>query len=130
MILSIFEYGDIIYSGTSNDNLRKLDRLFFRGLRTCIGSQYGYSELELCRECSIASLTHRRHMHLLLFMHKQKYIENMLKKSTVNTRLHMAPVFWYYKPNNEKARLNSVYKGAIEWNSMPANTHNLDFKEF
>ena len=61
-------------------------------------------------------------MHLLLFMHKQKYIESLLNKSALRTRLHMAPVFWYYKPNNEKARQNVIYRGAIEWNAL---THAL-----
>ena len=42
----------------------------------------------------------------------------------------MAPVFWYYKPNKEKARQNVIYRGAIEWNALTANTRNLDFDEF
>ena len=82
MILALFEYGDIIYSGTSSDNLKKIDRLFYRGLPICTGTQIKYSEYEECKECK--------------------------------TRLHMAPVFWYYKPNNEKAKLNVIYRGAIE----------------
>ena len=98
MILALFEYGDIIYSGTSSDNLKKIDRLFYRGLRICTGTQMKYSEYEVCKECK--------------------------------TRLYMAPVFWYYKPNNEKAKLNVIYRGAREKNSMAAKTHNLEFAEF
>ena len=37
MVLSVIEYGDIIYAGTSVGNLDKLDRLFYRGLRICLG---------------------------------------------------------------------------------------------
>ena len=130
LILALFEYGDIMYSGTSCKNLRKIDRLFYRGLRICIGSQHNYRELELCTECKIAPLSYRRHMHLLLFMHKQKEIENLLRKSAIRTSLHMARVFWYYRPNNKKARQNVIYRGAIEWNALTANTRNLDFDEF
>ena len=130
MILALFEYGDIIYSGTSCENLKKIDKLFYRGLRICTGSQIAYNKFELCNTCKIAPLKHRRHMHLLLFMHRHKEIENLLKKTTINTRLHMAPVFWYYKPNNEKAKQNVMYRGALEWNTLSANDRNLEYTEF
>ena len=80
MILALFEYGDIIYSGTSCENLKKIDKLFYRGLRICTGSQIAYNKFELCNTCKIAPLKYRRHMHLLLFMHRHKEIENLLKK--------------------------------------------------
>ena len=35
MILSLIEYGDIIYAGTSDLNLRKVVNLFYRSLRIC-----------------------------------------------------------------------------------------------
>ena len=38
--------------------------------------------------------------------------------------------FKVYKPNNEKAKLNVLYRGAIEWNALPSNEHNLDFDDF
>ena len=60
MILSLFKYGDIIYSGTSCNNLRKIDRLFYRGLCICIGSQHNYRELELCTECKQVEATTRK----------------------------------------------------------------------
>ena len=77
----------------TRNNLRKIYRLFYRGLRICIGSHHNYRELELCTECKIAPLSNRRHMHLLLFMHKQKGIESLVKISAIRTRLHMTPVF-------------------------------------
>ena len=42
----------------------------------------------------------------------------------------MAPVFWYYKPNNEKAKQNVMYRGALEWNTLSANDRNLEYTEF
>ena len=105
MILSVIEYGDIIYAGTSIGNLHKIDKLFYRGLRICLGFNFRYNENELCNECNLASLVNRRKNHLLMFMCKLKVEESRLKKTGVNTHLQTAPVFWYYKPNNEKFAL-------------------------
>ena len=69
-------------------------------------------------------------MHLLLFMHKQSHKTELLKQSNVKTRLHTAPVFKTYKPNNEKARQNVLYTGAIVWNLLPSLDRNLNFNNF
>ena len=64
MVLSIMEYGDAVYSGTSACNLGKIDRLFYRGLRICLGNEINYNKTDLCSECKIASLSKRRDLHL------------------------------------------------------------------
>ena len=71
-------------------------------------------QLELSIACKIATLQDRHDCHLLLFMHKQLLNTTLLKEKMVNTRLHSAPVFSTYKPNNEKARDNVMYKGAMD----------------
>ena len=48
----------------------------------------------------------------------------------MNTRLHDAPVFNVYIPNNEKVRNNVIYKGAIKWKAQKLDARNLDFKDF
>ena len=63
-------------------------------------------------------------------MHKQIENESLLKKSNIATRLHNAPVFWQYKPINEKARLNLLYRGALLWNGLPANIRNMNYNNF
>ena len=130
MVLSLVEYGDIIFTGTSSENLLKIDRLFYRGLRICLNFNYTLSKDDVCKDCHISPLNVRRDLHLLLFMHRHKNCDILLKKTNVQTRLHQAPVFWYYKPNNQKARLNVLYRGALAWNSLPASERNLDFNEF
>ena len=53
---------------------------------------YSYNHLSreiLCRECKIAPLVNRRLAHLLLFMHKQRKNELILKKRPANTRLQI-----------------------------------------
>ena len=81
-------------------------------------------------ECSIASLKNRRHAHLLLLMYKLKEKERMLKKLLDRLVCIWLLFFWHYKPNNEKARKNVIYRGAIEWNSLLADTRNMELKDF
>ena len=130
MILSLIEYGNTIYAGTSIKNLDKLDKLFYRGLRICDGSNTMVSRLKLRTDCHVDKLSVRRDRHLLLFMHKQTTNIDYIKKSNVRTRLHQAPVFKTYKPNNERARLNIMYRGACLWNKQSADVRNLEFRDF
>ena len=93
MVLSIIEYGDIIYAGTSKINLDKIDKLFYRGLRICDANYVAKSKDQLCNDNNISTLEKRRNVHLLLFMHKQCEKIELLKQCNVKTRLHRAPVF-------------------------------------
>ena len=63
-------------------------------------------------------------------MNKQRQNAELLKKCHIATRLHNAPVFKLYKPANEKARLNLMYRGAILWNDLHAKTRNSNFTDF
>ena len=72
------------------------------------------SRVKLRNDCHLDSLSQRRNTHLLLFMHKQTN-NDLLKKANIHTRLHQAPVFKMYKPNNEKARQNILYRGTCLW---------------
>ena len=80
----------------------------------------------------IASLDNRRNIHLLLFVHKQTQKDHLIKKCRIRTRLQQAPVFKTYTPNNEKAKQNVLYRGAISipWNALPACDRNKAFTDF
>ena len=54
MVLSLIEYCDIIYAGTSYGNLSNLDNLFYRGLRICINDRVNLSKQELLSNCKVA----------------------------------------------------------------------------
>ena len=82
------------------------------------------------KTCKVAPVIDRRLSHLLTFMHKQKHDEELLKIPGIITRLHSAPVFDTYKPYNEKARSNVLYRGAIEWNNLAPNDTNLELDDF
>ena len=83
MVLSVIEYCDIVYAGTNQSNLSKLDNLFYRGLRICTNDNTSISRKVLCNNRAIAPLTHRRDTHLLLFMHKQITIIYLKKKKLI-----------------------------------------------
>ena len=55
MILSLLEYGDVIFAGTSVSNLSSIDRLFFRGLRICLNFNFTLSKEDICNECHIST---------------------------------------------------------------------------
>ena len=63
-------------------------------------------------------------------MHKQQQKIELLKQTNVRTRLHTAPVFLTYKPYNEKARENVLYREANLWNALPSKNRNCNFNEF
>ena len=130
MIVSLIEYGDILYEGTNTKNLDAVARLFYRGLRICTYNNGELTKQELCIECHISPLEIRREVHLLLFMHKQQDKKELLKDKKVNTRLHQGNVFNTYKPNNEKAKQNSLYRGAMAWNSLLSENRNKEFTLF
>ena len=129
MILPLMEYGDIIFTGTSTNNLLKVDRLFYRGLRICMNYNIKVGKEKLCTDCKLKPRIDRGRVHLL-FMHKQTSKFDLLKKPNRCTRLHNAPVFDTYKPNNEEVKSNVLYRGAISWNKLPASERNMEFKEF
>ena len=56
MVLSLSEYGDIIYEGTYQCNLSKLSNFFYRGLRICDKSKNSVSKSILCNVCNISRL--------------------------------------------------------------------------
>ena len=130
MVLSLIEYCDILYTGTNQKNLGDIDKMFYRGLKICTYSNNFISRETLCKDCKIAPLDKRRNAHLLIFMHKQTNNQTLIKKKTANTRLHTGLVFNTYKPNNEKAKANVFYRGAILWNALEANSRNMDFEQF
>ena len=50
---------------------------------------------------------------------KQSHNVDFLKLMTRNTRMHVAPVFYTYEPNNERARNNIIFYIEVLWNGIP-----------
>ena len=77
MVLSVIEYCDIVYAGTTQTNLSSIDKLFYRGLRICLYSNNTLTRKALCRDCTVAPLDKRRNTHLLLFL---KHSNQIMRK--------------------------------------------------
>ena len=60
MILSLIEYGNTVYAGTTNKNLDKLDKLFHRGLRICDGTITVMSRVQLRNDCNIDTFKYQK----------------------------------------------------------------------
>ena len=78
MILPIMEYGDILYDGTNQKLMGKLQVLQHRCLRTCLLPKQHIPTIRLHEVGNIAKLEMRRKMHLQLYMYKQKHNVNIV----------------------------------------------------
>ena len=72
MILPLIDYGDVLYDGTNQFLLKKIQTIENRCLRTCVYKNYNITVDNLHEMCTISTLYKRRNMHLKLFMFKQK----------------------------------------------------------
>ena len=63
-------------------------------------------------------------------MQKKLYKKELLNISKVNTRLHQAPFYKLYKPNNKNAKLNILYRGAKAWNTLSLIHRNKEIVSF
>ena len=59
-MLSLIEYCDILYGGSSQKNLLDIDKLFYRGLGICTHSNNYITREILCNDCKIAPLKLRK----------------------------------------------------------------------
>ena len=81
MIAPLIDYGDIIYAGTTNKNLDKLQSLQNRGLRICTNVNQYFSSEQLHSRCKIPNLVNRRLYNLRKYMYKQKENQELVKKT-------------------------------------------------
>ena len=131
MISPLIEYGDIVYSGTAVRNLDKLQSLQNRGLRICINDNLYRSTDILHQHCKIPNLTDRRTYNLRKYMFKQKGNAELVVQREIRTRRHDAVIYETCRPNLEKYKKGTIYRGVLEWNNLDVITRNMDtFDEF
>ena len=126
MIAPLIDYGDVIYSGTSDLKLQGLQKLQNRGLRVCLNNQGYTSRIQLHQSCSVLTLKIRRKFNLRKFMFKQKSNQNLVVNRDIRTRRHDAVVFETCRPKLEMYKKGSIYRGVQIWNELPAATRNID----
>ena len=131
MVVPLFDYGDIIYSGTNDKNLFRLQKLQNRGLRICINTQEYMSRVQLHQCCMVFPLKSRRKVNLRKYMFKQKTNLDIVVNRNIRTRRHDAVIFETSIPNLELFKKSTIYRGIIEWNELPVIVRNINsFLEF
>ena len=126
LILPIVEYGNILYDGSNQTILAKMQTLQNRGLRNVYYKQYHVPVILLHEVCELAKLNLRRKMHLLRYMFTQKSNVDIVNFRVINTRLHDALVFINEKPNSEKYKNNVLYKAPELWNARSVQDRNIE----
>ena len=129
MIMPFFDYCDIVYMYSGQNDLQKLNRHHIRGMKICLYGGFMLDECELYAKCNLSELNVRRQVHLRNYMFKLKNInDNMVdnSNSNMNTRLHDGPVFKVTHPNSEPIKRSVMYAGALEWNNLDSDIRNID----
>ena len=133
MIMPYIDYGDVFFTNSNANQVKKLQTLQNRALRICYNARIYVPTDMLHQPSQIPKLDIRRKTHLLNFMYKNKNNTLLLNNRNIPTRLHDAPVFKTIKPTCEKYKANVYYKGALLWNGLPVCIRNTEtymiFKE-
>ena len=114
MILPHLTYGDVIYSATSKGNLKKLQKIQNRGIRTCIRPQNKTPVKALHKKASINKLKHLREASLLCFAYKRAQKTKYLDRRGIRTRAHDYPVL---KVENN---VHSRYTKSVQFRTFTA----------
>ena len=125
MIAPLIDYGDVIYSGTSDKNLSKVQKLQNRGLRTCLNTHEHVSRIQMHQLCEVSPLKLRRTCNLRKHMFKQKENQEIVVNRGIRTRRHDAVVFETCIPNLELFKKSTMYRGILEWNNLPVYVRNI-----
>ena len=129
MLMPFFDYCDIIYMYSGQNELQKLNRQHTRGMKICLNGGYILNEDELYIKCNLSKLDVRRKVHLRNYMFKLKKFDNNLVNNVdvhVNTRLHDGPVLKVTHPNSEPIKRSVMYSGALEWNNLDSEVRNIN----
>ena len=129
MILPYFDYGDIIYMFASKSELSKLERMQERCINICTRT-YGRDNIDNIRaEYRLPKLEKRRNCHINNFMYNRNTNLEETDEDIMQTRSKSSKKFIINKPNIEAYRRSTIYSGAISWNSLKADTKNIDLYE-
>ena len=94
MILTLIDYGDVLYDGSNQKLLKKIQTLQNRCLRTCVYKTYHISVDNLHEICTVSTLDKRRIMHLKLFMFKQKCHSPEMSSTPKNPKISIRTHFF------------------------------------
>ena len=81
MLIPFFDYSDIVFMFSGQNELKKLNRLHIIGMKISLNRGYLMEEKDLFIICNVSLLNIRRKVHLRNFMFKIKKVEKNLLKN-------------------------------------------------
>ena len=131
MFLPILEYGDVILSGITVENKKRLQTLKNKGLRCALQWDRYASMAELHKEAYLQNLKYRREVHLLNFMYDMAQNTKNLKKKRVrgvSTRSSKKKLMKIRRPRTEHFKKCMAYKGPKMWNALSEHLQHIENK--
>ena len=116
-------------TGTKVENIKKLQVLQNKGLRSVLNRDIDTGTEELHAEANILKLKHRREQPLLNFMFDMSNVKGNVKKRRkegMSTRSQKFKSLRVVRPTLEKFRKSSTYQGPKIWNRLPGPVRELD----
>ena len=131
MILPYIDYADVILCEANKKDLDKLQKLQNKCLKICLEKNRRFNTGKSHRLAKVPFLNDRRAAHVRNFMYKRKDNRALLNNREIRTRAHDAPVFNVPIPRCEAVKRSVCFHGSNEWNSLPAETRNIqEFEAF
>ena len=123
---SYLDYADVIFDRAPGKDLKKLQTVQNKCLRTCLGKERRFNTDRAHKLAATPFLKDRRKAHLRNFMYLRKSKVELLNVREIRTRAHDAPLFEVGIPRCEAYKRNVGYAGALEWNNLPPPIRNTD----
>ena len=132
MLLPVIEYGDILLTGTTSVNKRKLQTIQNKCLRCALRRDKYSGSTELHKDAKLLKLKYRREQHLLNFMYDASLDPINLrkpKKIGVCTRSDSKKLLRVKRPRTEKYKKSLTYNGPKKWNALSEEIQKASTKE-
>ena len=101
MIAPIIDYGDVVYSGSFQEGIAKLQKLQNRALRICLDVHHYLPTVLLHQEAEVVNLKVRSSCNVKKYMFKQQSNEDLVVMPKIQTSRHKGKIFKTYEPNLE-----------------------------
>ena len=129
MVLTYFDYADIVYHRASQPLLTKIQRLQNRGLRICQGVGGRHPTKETHKAANLPILASRREHHLRVHAYKQTLTVGNLEEPARITRKSDAPLLKTTRVRKAVYARSVGHMAAELWNDLPVDLRLLGMKE-
>ena len=129
MILPYFEYGNVFLSICEESILKKLDRIYIRGIKIALKSYDKIDEKTLLDKIKLLPLKSRREISISKLMFNKLMKNQVELQRKTSARIHDGPVIEWPVLSNFKFRNYTAYLGPTIWNRLPSNLRNIEDRD-